>query len=96
MSPSGQPDFTRWIYEQGGIRGDVEIPKLTGSNRGDFAAADAKAGFTVANPSPKRWTWHHHEGTRMILIPQDLHEALTHLGPAAQFRAITGVKDAYR
>ncbi|HWO19371.1 MAG TPA: HNH endonuclease [Kofleriaceae bacterium] len=96
MSPSGQPDFTKWIYEQGGIRGDVEIPKLTGSNRRDFAAADAKAGFSATNPQPMGWTWHHHEGTRMILIPWDLHAAMPHLGPAAHYRGITGVKDAYR
>lgn len=96
MSPSGQPDFTRWIYQQGGIKGDVEIPKLTGSYHGDFIAADAKAGFTATNPRPWDWTWHHHEGTRMILVPTDLHKALTHLGPAAHYRGITGVKDAYR
>jgi A nuclease of the HNH/ENDO VII superfamily with conserved WHH len=96
ISPSGQPDFTRWIYEKGGIKGDVEIPKLTGSYPGDFDAADADAGFTAANSRPQGWTWHHHEGTRMILIPRDLHMALTHLGPAAHYRGITGVKDAYR
>jgi hypothetical protein len=96
MSPSGQPDFTRWIYDKGGIKGDVEIPKLTGSYPGDFAAADAMAGFTATNPRPWGWTWHHHEGTRMILVPADLHKALTHLGPVAHYRGITGVKDAYR
>jgi hypothetical protein len=96
MSPSGQPDFTKWIYEKGGIKGDVEIAKLTGSYTSDFAAANAKAGFTATNPQPWNWTWHHHEGTRMILVPTDLHEALTHLGPVAHYRGITGVKDAYR
>jgi hypothetical protein len=96
MSPSGQPDFTRWIYQQGGIKGDVQIERLTGSYHGDFAAASAKAGFTAVKPQPWNWTWHHHEGTRMILVPQDLHEALTHLGPAAHYRGVTGVKNAYR
>jgi hypothetical protein len=101
ITRTGEPDFTPWIYRTGGVTGDVDIGRLTGkydgpkTDPGDFQLADKKAGFTKANPRPDGYTWHHHEGSRLILVPTDIHHAYQHAGPAALFRGVTGT-DAYR
>ena len=68
---SGYPDFS------GVARADVTIG-LTGSNAGDFRAANIAAGL---KRTPENFTWHHHQDVgRMQLVPTDVHSKTGHTG----------------
>jgi hypothetical protein len=86
---AGDPDFTPWIYRDGDIVGDVDIGKLTGNRDRDFALAESRAGFR-AGDIPLDYTWHHHERSRLILVPTKVHDAAKHAGPSALYDAVTG------
>jgi hypothetical protein len=81
----------------GGYDGEVDgdrRPVLgTGSRHGDFAAADAKAGYAE---TPAGYTWHHSEELgRMYLVPTKLHKAVQHSGGVATRKHVTGDVSSY-
>lgn len=85
----GFPNFM--IY----ARQVVEV-KITGASRFDFARANLAAGF---QKTPEGMTWHHHQdGKTMILIPNDIHDAVKHTGGVAlrtlKIKRIKGVLPA--
>jgi len=58
----------------------------TGSYEADKIAARKAAGFQGVEP--RGWTWHHAEGDlgTMLLVPQDLHEAVRHADGTADYK----------
>ena len=85
---SGYPDFEPYALElpRGGKTVRIE---LTGSMRKDFAAANKAAGL---RQTPKGYIWHHVEdGATVMLVPEDLHEAVRHTGGRAMAKHRTGV-----
>jgi hypothetical protein len=81
----GYPDFSPYAIRI------VEVEGMTGEAR-DFRLADRAAGFNASNPRPDGFTWHHHQnGTHMLLVPTDLHDAISHSGGASRLRARHGI-----
>lgn len=73
----GYPDFTKYLYKGGDGLSQVRI-NLTGTRRGDFAAANAAAGF---KSTPKGYTWHHHEDVGLMqLVETRVHGQFWHSG----------------
>ncbi|WP_137940453.1 HNH endonuclease [Chitinivorax sp. B] len=67
----GFPDFSSVT------KATVKI-ELTGTRRGDFAAANKLAGL---KSTPENYTWHHHQdGTTMQLVPSRIHSLTGHTG----------------
>ncbi len=65
---NGFPNFSKNLYKGG--KNDVII-NPTGTNAGDFAAANQAAGY---KSTPKGYTWHHHQDKgRMQLVERDIH-----------------------
>lgn len=59
----------------------TDISNLTGNYRTDEALANKKVGLSE---TPEGYVWHHVEnGLTMLLIPQDLHNAVCHTGGSA-------------
>lgn len=54
------------------------------SSRGgpDFRMANKKAGLEY---TPEGWTWHHVDAETIILVPQDLHNAVRHTGAVSEY-----------
>jgi RHS repeat-associated protein len=72
----GFPDFSAHLYK-GGANDVIITP--TGNKIKDFAAANAKAGYT--NGTPKGYTWHHHQDNgRMQLVDYYIHRDTGHTG----------------
>jgi hypothetical protein len=62
----------------------VRLAGLTGELGEDVARANKAMGFPS---TPQGYTWHHVEDTEtLLLVPQDLHEAIAHTGGAAKLR----------
>ena len=85
---NGFPDFSSVAVQT------VKLERITG-READSIAANAAAGFTS---TPKGFVWHHAEsgesGIRsmtMQLVPEPLHRATGHTGPAAYARAVGGL-----
>jgi DNase/tRNase domain of colicin-like bacteriocin len=88
FTEAGYPDFSPYAKTLPNGKKSVQI-KYTGSRRGDFAEANAKAGY---KETPNHFTWHHHEdGKTMILVPEDLHGAIEHTGGVATYKHASGV-----
>lgn len=88
FNKEGYPDFEPHAMELKTGGQSVEI-EYTGSRGKDFTAANKAADL---KRTPKDWTWHHVEdGKRMMLIPDDLHDAVKHTGGVAQFKEATGI-----
>jgi hypothetical protein len=84
---TGHPDFEPFALTLPNGQKYVEIA-YTGSRSGDFAAANAKAGF---QRMPAGYTWHHSEELgRMYLVPKNLHDAVKHTGGVATNKHVTG------
>ena len=68
---SGFPDFSRYAVKKVGV-------PFSGSRRTDELLANKAAGFSE---TPAKHTWHHHENAKeMVLVPEDLHNAVKHTG----------------
>jgi len=85
----GFPDFSSVATQT------VDLARVTGNPRIDRAAANAMAGL---ESTPAGYVWHHAEGgvagvssTRMQLVPESIHAATGHTGPAAYARAVGGL-----
>lgn len=75
---TGHPDFSTYAIKK------VKI-NMTGINYIDQKLANQAAGF---KKTPEGFTWHHHhDGNSMYLVPQDLHDVVTHTGGAAIVRS---------
>ena len=69
---SGFPDFSPYATHT------VKLPGFSGVRRLDDAAANQLANLPQKTPD---YTWHHHEDlTTMLLVPSDLHRAVSHTG----------------
>ena len=94
----GYPDYTPWIFEEGGVPADVWI-KYSGDRGKDFRRARNAMREKLNDPNwhaPDNYTWHHHEDTgRMLLIPSDLNNGIGHTGGIPHYRMNTGDYDAY-
>jgi hypothetical protein len=85
---TGYPDFEPYAMTLPNGRKTVRI-ELTGSMRRDFALAREAAGL---ERTPKGYVWHHVEdGSTMMLVPEDLHTAVSHTGGRATYRDQTGI-----
>ncbi len=74
FTKEGFPDFNPYAKVK------VEVSGLTGK-ASDFTMANKAAGLKT---TPTGYTWHHVEnGTTMILVPTDLHQAVRHTGGAS-------------
>ena len=85
---TGYPDFEPHALTLPNGKKAVKI-ELTGTREADRAAANQAAGF---QRTPEGYTWHHveDEGT-MMLVPTDLHRAVSHTGGAAKYADRTGI-----
>ena len=78
FSDAGFPDFSPYS------RARVQFDDLTGVYATDAAAANRALNLSG---TPSGHVWHHVEdGSTMILIPQDIHNAVRHTGGAAVIR----------
>lgn len=78
FSSAGYPNFSQFASKI------VNVGKLTGNNRLDMALFNKIAGF---KKTPLGYVWHHAEdGMRGLLIPKDLHRAISHSGGASLLR----------
>jgi hypothetical protein len=89
FSEAGYPDFSPYAQTLPNGQKSVQIT-YTGSRTGDFAAANTKAGYEKI---PRGFTWHHHEDMKtMLLVPEDLHDAVKHTGGVATYKHTSGVE----
>jgi len=89
FTEAGYPDFSPYAQTLPNGQKSVKIT-YTGSRGGDFAAANAKAGY---KEMPEGFTWHHHEdGKTMLLVPERLHDAVKHTGGVATYKHTSGVE----
>jgi len=88
FSEAGYPDFSPYAKTLPNGKRSVQIT-YTGSRSGDFAAANAAAGY---KKTPLGFRWHHHEDMKtMLLVPADLHNAVPHTGGAVVYRHVFGL-----
>ena len=92
FSDEGFPDFEphAMVLPTGGKTVPI---KMTGSRAADEAAANAA--MRKVDPkwtdTPGKHTWHHLEdGKTMMLVPEDLHDAVRHAGGVARYKQQTG------
>jgi hypothetical protein len=82
LKTGGFPEFDpKDLYPDG--PNDVNIGKLCGFDRGDFAAANNVAGYgsTPVGADGTQYTWHHHEELgRFQLVRSDVHAKASHWG----------------
>ena len=91
---NAQPDLSPFIYfGKDGVPGMVDLPALTGNRQKDFDMANAMMGY---KEQPDGYTWHHHEGNRMILVETVVHDAVKHAGTVSQLKAETGDPTVYK
>ncbi|WP_199544201.1 hemagglutinin repeat-containing protein [Paraburkholderia kururiensis] len=75
FNSQGFPDFSPYA------RAKVSVEGLTGDYSKDAALSNKAAGFSQ---TPDGYVWHHVEDAEtMLLIPQDIHDAVRHTGGAA-------------
>ncbi|MBO7830975.1 HNH endonuclease, partial [Burkholderia pseudomallei] len=75
FNSQGFPDFSPYA------KAKVEVQGLTGDYRTDEALSNKKVGLSE---TPDGYVWHHVENAQtMLLIPQDLHNAVRHTGGSA-------------
>ncbi|WP_420482794.1 hemagglutinin repeat-containing protein [Burkholderia cepacia] len=75
FNSQGFPDFLPYA------KAKTDIGNLTGNYRTDEALANKKVGLSG---TPEGYVWHHVENAQtMLLIPQDLHNAVRHTGGSA-------------
>jgi hypothetical protein len=92
FTDAGFPDFEPYAMTLPSGKKYVEI-RYTGSRSGDFAAANAKVGYTRTPPG---YTWHHSEELgRMQLVPKALHDRVKHTGGVATYKHVTGDVRSY-
>jgi A nuclease of the HNH/ENDO VII superfamily with conserved WHH len=88
FTEAGYPDFSPYAKTLPNGKKSVDIV-YTGSRSGDFAAANAKAGYKTTPPG---YRWHHHQDMKtMQLVPSELHDAVTHTGGVATNKHSSGV-----
>nr|WP_080417926.1 hemagglutinin repeat-containing protein [Burkholderia ubonensis] len=75
FNSQGFPDFSPYA------KAKVDVQGLTGDYRTDEALSNKKVGLSE---TPDGYVWHHVENAQtMLLIPQDLHNAVRHTGGSA-------------
>ncbi|CAG9263453.1 tRNA nuclease CdiA-2 [Burkholderia diffusa] len=75
FNSQGFPDFSPYA------KAKVNVQGLTGDYRTDEAISNKKVGLSE---TPDGYVWHHVENAQtMLLIPQDLHNAVRHTGGSA-------------
>ncbi|RQV29328.1 filamentous hemagglutinin N-terminal domain-containing protein [Burkholderia cenocepacia] len=75
FNSQGFPDFSPYA------KAKVDVQGLTGDYRTDEAISNKKVGLSE---TPDGYVWHHVENAQtMLLIPQDLHNAVRHTGGSA-------------
>lgn len=86
---TGYPDFEPFAKTLPNGKKVVHL-EYQGSRTTDFAAANRACGF---EETPRGWTWHHDENARdFLLVPTELHEAVSHSGGVAKHRHTTGAQ----
>nr|WP_244116759.1 HNH endonuclease [Burkholderia cepacia] len=84
FNSQGFPDFAPYAKAQ------VDVVGLTGDYNKDAALSNQAAGF---KKTPSGYVWHHVENAEtMLLIPQDLHDAIRHTGGSAVLKPPPGAK----
>ena len=79
FSSKGFPNFRPYAKKI------VTVDNTTGNSAMDIRKANKKAGYSK---TPSGFTWHHCEdGVTMMLIPTDLHKAVSHTVGAALLRS---------
>ena len=88
IDSQGFPEFESFAKQL--PNGKLSVPiEYTGRREADFAAANAAAGL---KETPMGYVWHHHQKLGvMMLIPEDLHDAVKHTGGVAVWKHINGV-----
>ena len=90
IDANGFPDFEPYAYTLKNGKKSVRI-EYTGSRDADFRAANKAAGLTE---TPEDYVWHHHQELgEMMLIPEDLHDAVKHTGGVATYKHTTGIEN---
>lgn len=95
FTAQGYPDFSPYAVAK------VELDELAWSNDSkeyahidrlqDFKAADDKVGIKAPERTARRLTWHHVEdGRTLLLVPADLHNAVSHHGGVAYTERVAG------
>nr|WP_080411672.1 hemagglutinin repeat-containing protein [Burkholderia ubonensis] len=75
FNSQGFPDFSPYA------KAKVDVQGLTGDYRTDEALSNKRVGLSE---TPDGYVWHHVENAQtMLLIPQDLHNAVRHTGGSA-------------
>lgn len=84
FNSQGFPDFAPYAKAR------VDVVDLTGDYNKDAALSNQAAGFTK---TPSGYVWHHVENAEtMLLIPQDLHDAIRHTGGTAVLKPPPGAQ----
>ncbi|MDN7900890.1 hemagglutinin repeat-containing protein [Burkholderia cepacia] len=84
FNSQGFPDFAPYAKAR------VDVVDLTGDYNKDAALSNQAAGFTK---TPSGYVWHHVENAEtMLLIPQDLHDAIRHTGGSAVLKPPPGAQ----
>jgi hypothetical protein len=90
FTAEGYPDFLPYAKDLPNGSKTFKMT-FTGSRSADEQAANAALGF---RRTPPGYTWHHMENmSEMILVPTDLHRAVSHTGGTAAYKGATGVAE---
>jgi hypothetical protein len=79
FTDDGYPDFSPYAEKTTKI-----TPHFDGNHTTDFSTADRAAGVTARHRRENELTWHHHQdGTTLLLVPREIHDAVRHAGGVA-------------
>lgn len=79
FTKDGYPDFSPYAKKTTTI-----TPHFDGNHTTDFSTADRAAGVTARYRRENELTWHHHQdGTTLLLVPREIHDAVRHAGGVA-------------
>lgn len=81
----GYPDFSPYAEKTTTI-----TPRFKGNHTTDFSTADRAAGVTARYRRENGLTWHHHQdGTTLLLVPREIHDAVRHAGGVAIVKGLS-------
>lgn len=90
IDADGFPEFEPYALTLPNGKKSVHI-EYTGGRSADFAAANQAAKL---DETPVGYVWHHHQKLgEMMLVPEDLHDAVKHTGGVATYKHAHGVED---
>lgn len=85
FTDDGYPDFSPYAHKTTTID-----PRFAGNHTSDFSTADRATGTTARHRRENELTWHHHQdGTTLLLVPRDIHDAVRHAGGVAIVKGLT-------